>query len=274
MGNFTTTDISPLDPRRKAIILAQYQLIINNPAHLLEEKKGILSWPHVFEKPLPGYIINPVFGTCLIWSQQEFLEGNDEKLRLYYLITFVRPVTKDPAKKKAMVVPTGTRVISMDPSKYYVVPAMIDLPDGTSVPYAEAHACIISKFWKSNETSPDPLFSVEVYSVAGGKERMMWTEFLERMKEDPPTAQSEAYRRAYGFFYLTNPGFVSKNMLMTPVNTTEEASKYFITSSPATSSSSEPERVATTISGTPHDDLARLASYRRYQDAVARLPGR
>lgn len=168
-----------------------------------------------FEKPQPAYVINPIFGTCLVWGRSVIYDNMTFKQKVYYLVTFVKAVDA--------VLGNEYQVI---PGKYYKVPATITLRDGSEVDYIIILKCIISKMTPTDSSD----HGVALVDVTFGTNvlRQTMNEFMRIMNQSPPGPDSAFYREAYSAFCHTHPEYVSLNRLGSEIIVSEEASRYLI----------------------------------------------
>lgn len=231
MGDVNSTPTGGMDrSARGAIRRTTYSKILRDPKWVKQlsdnsEAGDTSIWKYTFQNPQPAFIVNPKFGTCLIWSRETNIHPVTRERRLYYLVTFTRAV-KSAHKKPKAVTPTikGKKRIRFD--KFYKVPATITMPYGDEVEYIIPLQIIISKIYNCNSSDTDMIL-LDVRSREK-IERMTLSEFQKIMNAKPPVENTENYRHAYYALYATNPAYVATHLLSTQVITSKDADMYLI----------------------------------------------
>lgn len=231
MGNSFSGELGGLDKSaRLAIRRTTYSRILRDPKWVIQLKDNSEAgdtsiWKYTFQNPQPAFIVNPRFGTCLIWSRETNIHPVTRERRLYYLITFVRAV-KSTHKTPKSVAPNTKMKKSIRFDKFYKVPATITMPYGDEVEYIIPLQFIISKIYHCNSSDADMI----ILDVRSREkiERMTLAEFQKIMNAKPPEEKTENFRHAYYALYATNPEYVATHILSTQVITSKDADMYLI----------------------------------------------
>jgi hypothetical protein len=258
--------MDPFDARLQADKLRRYGMTINrmqviravSPLEVGDKRR----WHIMFKQGTPGYIVNPKWGTCLIWSTQNFLDPVGGIERPYYLVSFVRPTSEmdAPTKRAALSTP------KVEMGDAYMVPGYVEV-DGFAINYIVGLTHIVYKVEKIDDPHADNKMVIWIKSEDAIDE-MTFDEFLAIMNQDPPTTLSLAYQQAYTCFVDTNPTFAFKNLLTTKVTVSDEAARLLAPPQPATSAG-ETETSTTTTTTTIDCSMSYTAPRRRRRIGLA-----
>ena len=159
-------------------------------------------WPVTFKSPLPGWIINPEYGACLVTGEAVVSGG-----RRFFRVNLVQPLSESPVSETM-----------------YSVPATVVDFLHTMVDYVQIVPAIVLSY-RRNDT--DPGSSVVAFQMHGSIIEMTERELADKIS--PPVPQDPALANAWSRFrqsnelYFTRLGVGVKHMYSPAVRKLMEA---------------------------------------------------
>lgn len=225
------------------------------PHHGRDAGSG-LEWGSMATEGIPAFIVNPKFGTCLIWARKTVTRESTGYPMIFYLVTLVRPVM---APKAALCRPVahqgdddelesapvasligeerrssgsdGRRrkknkkpPVPVVAGDYYEVPATVMLPSGMVVDYIVPLNFMILKVI-TPDVGGEGVILLEI-KAREGIHVITMKEFNETMNADDE--KSQGFREAYSAFHATDPLMVARLIPSAKRTVSDEAKMYML----------------------------------------------